>query len=165
MTRASSGGSYQGKVTGTSGLNARVVAWPRRWAYDPAGYAEMRPGVYDVNERVRDMNHNGVLASMCFPTFTGFSAPTWNQYRDPVTLIMVSAYNDWHRRMGRKASHDRFIRLALLPTWNVREWSGDPSRRQEGRARSPCRTPHLEKLPATRHRLGPVFQASSRTTW
>ncbi len=27
----------------------------------------MRPGVYDVHERVRDMNRNGILASMCFP--------------------------------------------------------------------------------------------------
>ena len=66
---------YQGKPQGVSGLNA-VVSWPaEEWGRDPAGFAEMRPGVYDVHERVRDMNRNGILASMCFPTFTGFSRP------------------------------------------------------------------------------------------
>ena len=29
-------------------------------------------------------------------TFTGFSARHLNQHRDPVTVIMVQAYNDWH---------------------------------------------------------------------
>ncbi len=42
----------------------------------------MRPGVYDVHERVRDMNRNGILASMCFPTFTGFSARHLNMHRE-----------------------------------------------------------------------------------
>src|SRR6476619_3386832 len=87
---------YQGRPQGVSGLNA-VVSWPaEEWGRDPAGFAEMRPGVYDVHERVRDMNRNGILASMCFPTFTGFSARHLNMTREDVTLVMVSAYNDWH---------------------------------------------------------------------
>lgn len=82
---------YQGKPQGVSGLNA-VVSWPaEEWGRDPAGFAEMRPGVYDVHERVRDMNCNGILASMCFPTFTGFSARHLNQHREQVTVIMVQA--------------------------------------------------------------------------
>jgi hypothetical protein len=85
---------YQGRPQGVSGLNA-VVSWPpEEWGRDPAGFAEMRPGVYDVHERVRDMNRNGILASMCFPTFTGFSARQLNITREDVTLVMVSAYND-----------------------------------------------------------------------
>jgi hypothetical protein len=57
---------YQGRPQGVSGLNA-VVSWPAgEWGRDPAGFAEMRPGVYDVHERVRDMNRNGILASMCY---------------------------------------------------------------------------------------------------
>jgi hypothetical protein len=44
---------YQGSPQGVSGLNA-VVSWPAgEWGRDPAGFAEMRPGVYDVHERVR----------------------------------------------------------------------------------------------------------------
>ena len=82
---------YQGKPQGVSGLNA-VVSWPpEEWAKDPAGFAEMRPGAYDVHERIRDMDRNGILASMCFPTFAGFSARHLNQHRQAVTLVMVSS--------------------------------------------------------------------------
>ena len=46
---------YQGRPQGVSGLNA-VVSWPaEEWGRDPAGFAEMRPGVYDVHERVREI--------------------------------------------------------------------------------------------------------------
>ena len=46
---------YQGRPQGVSGLNA-VVSWPpEEWGRDPAGFAEMRPGVYDVHSpRVPD---------------------------------------------------------------------------------------------------------------
>jgi len=109
---------YQGKPQGVSGLNA-VVSWPaEEWGRDPAGFAEMRPGVYDVHERVRDMNRNGILASMCFPTFAGFSARHLNMHREEVTLVMVSAYNDWHIDDWAGAYPDRFIPIAVLPTWN-----------------------------------------------
>ncbi|HET8993346.1 MAG TPA: amidohydrolase, partial [Rhodococcus sp. (in: high G+C Gram-positive bacteria)] len=50
---------FQGSVVGSSGLNA-VVSWPKEeWGMDPTGYAEMRPGVYDMDQRVRDMDANG----------------------------------------------------------------------------------------------------------
>ena len=35
----------------------------------------MRPGCWDVDERVKDMDAGGVLGSMCFPSFPGFSRP------------------------------------------------------------------------------------------
>lgn len=108
---------YQGRPQGVSGLNA-VVSWPaEEWGRDPARFAEMRPGVYDVHERVRDMDRNGILASMCFPTFTGFSARHLNMTREDVTLVMVSAYNDWHIDEWAGSYPDRFIPIAILPTW------------------------------------------------
>ena len=34
------------------GPNA-VVTWPKEeWGFDPVGFAEMRPGAYDIHERV-----------------------------------------------------------------------------------------------------------------
>jgi len=61
------------------------------------GFAEMRPGCYDIHGRVRDMNVNGVLASMCFPTFAGFAGTWLAQARDKeLTAIAIAAYNDWH---------------------------------------------------------------------
>lgn len=109
---------YQGRPQGVSGLNA-VVSWPaEEWGRDPAGFAEMRPGVYDVHERVRDMNRNGILASMCFPTFTGFSARHLNMTREDVTLVMVSAYNDWHIDEWCGTHPGRFIPCPLPAVWD-----------------------------------------------
>ena len=92
---------YQGRPQGVSGLNA-VVSWPaEEWGRDPAGFAEMRPGVYDVHERVRDMNRNGILASMCFPDVHGFlgappqHAPRRSDAGDGVGLQRLA-----HRRVG-----------------------------------------------------------------
>src|SRR5262249_8633870 len=79
------------------GLNA-VASWPHdEYGWDPCGYAEIRPGAYDIHERIRDMNVNGVFQSMCFPTMAGFSARVFLDPPDrDLSLIMVKAYNDWH---------------------------------------------------------------------
>ena len=45
--------------------------------YPATRFAEVRPGTYDINERVRDMNANGVLGSMCFPSFPQFCGQTF----------------------------------------------------------------------------------------
>jgi hypothetical protein len=141
---------YQGKPQGVSGLNA-VVSWPpEEWAKDPAGFAEMRPGAYDVHERVRDMDRNGILASMCFPTFAGFSARHLNQHRQAVTLVMVSAYNDWHIDEWAGAHPGRFIPIALLPTWNPEAMVTEIHRvaAKGCRAITMPELPHLEGLPS-----------------
>ena len=64
---------FQGFETGMAGLGA-VASWPHEeWDFDPTGFPEMRPATYDADLRVRDMDANGVLAAMCFPTFAGFN--------------------------------------------------------------------------------------------
>ncbi|WP_280502714.1 amidohydrolase family protein [Nocardia farcinica] len=109
---------YRDRPTGVAGLNA-VVTWPpEEWGRDPAGYAEMRPAVYDVHDRVRDMDANGVLASMCFPTFTGFSAGHLTHRKDEITVAMIQAYNDWHIEDWAGAYPGRFIPIAILPLWD-----------------------------------------------
>ncbi|MEX5706880.1 MULTISPECIES: amidohydrolase family protein [unclassified Parafrankia] len=158
---------YQGRVTGVSGLNA-VVSWPaEEWGKDPAGFAEMRPGVYDIHDRVRDMDRNGILASMCFPTFAGFSAGHLNHYKTDTTVTMIQAYNNWHIDEWAGTYPGRFIPLALLPTWKP-ELMVNEIRRVAAKG---CRAvtmpelPHLEGLPSY-HDLdfwAPVFEALSDT--
>ncbi len=64
---------------------------------DASCYDGMRPGCYDVHERVRDMNAGGQLAGLNFPNWTGFSSRVLNQGPDrKVNEIMTQAYNDWH---------------------------------------------------------------------
>ncbi|TCJ30684.1 amidohydrolase family protein [Parafrankia sp. BMG5.11] len=158
---------YQGRVTGVSGLNA-VITWPpEEWAKDPAGFAEMRPAVYDIHDRVRDMDRNGILASMCFPTFAGFSAGHLNHFKDPLTVIMIQAYNDWHIDEWAGTYPGRFIPLALLPTWDPQLMVNEIRRvaAKGCRAVTMPELPHLEGLPSY-HDItywGPVFEALSDT--
>jgi len=154
---------YRGRPTGVSGLNA-VVSWPaEEWGRDPAGFDEMRPGVYDVHERVRDMNRNGILASMCFPTFTGFSAGHLSHFKDDITVAMIQAYNDWHIDEWDGAYPGRFVPLAIIPTWD----SGlavDEIRRVAAKGCSAItmpELPHIEGLPSYHDMThwGPVLEA------
>ena len=51
-----------------------VVTWPKEeWGFDPGVFDEIRPGCWQVDERVKDMNAGGILGSICFPTFPGFA--------------------------------------------------------------------------------------------
>ena len=110
---------YRGNVTGMAGLNA-VVSWPpEEWGLEPAGFAEMRPGAYDVHERVRDMDRNGIVASMCFPTFAGFSAGHFRHVKDEVTNAMISAYNDWQIDELAGSYPGRYIPMGVLPLWDT----------------------------------------------
>jgi predicted TIM-barrel fold metal-dependent hydrolase len=111
---------FQDYEVGTSGLQA-VATWPHEeWSNDPVGFGDMRPGCYSVDKRVDDMNANGVLASMCFPTFVGFGGSHLSKAPDlDLATIVVSAYNDWHLD-GWAARHPgRFIPLGILPLWDT----------------------------------------------
>ncbi|HEX4216835.1 MAG TPA: hypothetical protein VHZ02_00580, partial [Acidimicrobiales bacterium] len=89
--------TYFGKPGRDLGLNA-VAGKPREmFNINALRYDEMRPGCYDVHERVRDMNAGGQLAGLNFPNFTGFSGQVLNQGPDrDINLVMIRAYNDWH---------------------------------------------------------------------
>ncbi|WP_019929041.1 amidohydrolase family protein [Nocardia sp. BMG111209] len=154
---------YRGRPTGVAGLNA-VVTWPaEEWDRDPAGYAEMRPAVYDIHERVRDMNVNGVFGSMCFPTFTGFSAGHLSHLKDEITVGMISIYNDWHIDEWAGAYPDRFISIAILPMWDPQLAVAEIERvaARGVRAVTMPELPHIDGLPSyfDIEYWGPVFQA------
>ena len=63
---------YDGNEIPNIGLNAVVGRPPDEYGIEPTSLDDMRPGCYDVHERVRDMSANGVLGSMCFPSFPQF---------------------------------------------------------------------------------------------
>src|SRR5438309_11995219 len=88
---------FQGERTSTSFGMAATVGWPsEEWGFNPGTYSELRPGCFDVHERVRDMNANGVLASMNFPTMAGLNARTFTESRDKeIAPAMLQAYTDW----------------------------------------------------------------------
>jgi predicted TIM-barrel fold metal-dependent hydrolase len=152
---------FAGASVGMMGMNA-VVGWPaEEWGMDPSSLAEMRPGSYDVHQRIRDMNRNGVLGTMCFPTFPGFSGSHLTRPRDEVAHVMVQAYNDWQVDEFAAAYPGRILPLGILPTWSTELMVAEIRRlaAKGGRAVALPEQPHLEGLPSY-HDLahwGPVF--------
>jgi len=112
---------FQGAPMSTITAVNAVVGWPKEdWGFDPSSYSEMRPGTYDIHERIRDMNRNGVLASMCFPSFPGFAGRGFQEAPDKdLSLIMLKAYNDWHIDEFAASYPGRFIPLAIPPAWDI----------------------------------------------
>ncbi|HXY93031.1 MAG TPA: amidohydrolase family protein [Acidimicrobiia bacterium] len=125
---------WYGDVKGRNlGLNA-VAGKPREmFNVNPSRYEEMRPGCYDVHERVRDMSAGGQLAGLNFPNWTGFSGQVLNQGPDrDVNLVMIQAYNDWHVDEWCGAYPERFIACGILPLWDA-ELAAKEVRRLSGK--------------------------------
>ena len=86
---------------------------------DPTSFDELRPGTYDVTQRVLDMSANGLLGSLNFPSLPGFAGRLFAALDDKdAALALCRAYNDWHIEEWCGAAPDRFIPLAIPPIWD-----------------------------------------------
>lgn len=103
------------------GLNAVAGRAPEGWTMEPARFDEMRRGCWDVHERIRDMDINGVWASVNFPSvLPGFAGTVFAHHKDPeVGLAAVRAWNDWHLEEWCGAYPDRLVPVQL-------PWLPDP---------------------------------------
>jgi predicted TIM-barrel fold metal-dependent hydrolase len=112
---------WYGDVRGRNlGLNAVAGKPPEYYNIDASRYDEMRPGCFDVHERVRDMSAGGQLAGLNFPNWTGFSGQVLSQGPDrDVNLVMIQAYNDWHVDEWCAAYPDRFIPCGIIPLFDA----------------------------------------------
>ncbi len=110
---------FEGMPVPNIGLNAVVGRRPEEYGVEPTAYSQMRPGCFDSAERVRDMNANGVLASMCFPSYPSFCGALFARQKDKeLSRVMLQAYNDWHIDEWCGSHPGRFIPLALPPIWD-----------------------------------------------
>src|ERR671925_490961 len=64
---------FNGMTIPNIGLNAVAGRPKEEYGLNPTAFDEMRPGCYDISERVKDMSAGGVLACLCFPSFPSFS--------------------------------------------------------------------------------------------
>ena len=71
---------FEEEATGYMGLNSVVGRPKEEYGMEPLGYDQMRRGTWDVKARVDDMNANGVLGSLCFPTFPGFAGQRFQNH-------------------------------------------------------------------------------------
>ncbi|MEY2435192.1 MAG: hypothetical protein QOF97_28 [Acidimicrobiaceae bacterium] len=122
MTRREDGSDvwlYEGKEIANIGLNAVAGRPPDEYGMEPTSLDEMRPGCYDIDQRVRDMDANGVLASMCFPSFPNLCGQLFARSKDKeAALAILQAYNDWHVDEWCGTYPGRFIPLMIPPIWD-----------------------------------------------
>ncbi len=105
-------------VIENSALNAVAGRPKEEYGLEPQSLEEIRPGCYDVHERVRDMSAGGVLASMNFPSFPTFTARLFATDDIEFSLALVRAYNDWHIDEWCGAYPGRFIPMAVPAIWD-----------------------------------------------
>jgi predicted TIM-barrel fold metal-dependent hydrolase len=81
----------------------------------PFRYEYLRPGYYDVDARVRDMDINGTWASLNFPSFvSGFCGRVFSKCSDPeLGLAVTKAWNDWIYEEWYLPHPDRIIPLGI----------------------------------------------------
>jgi predicted TIM-barrel fold metal-dependent hydrolase len=92
---------------------------PGQYRQGPINYADMRPGFYDPVARVQDMDLDGVLASVCFPTVSRIGGQMFlAAYDKELSLACLKAYNDWVVDEWAGAVPGRLIPCALLPYWD-----------------------------------------------
>jgi predicted TIM-barrel fold metal-dependent hydrolase len=101
------------------GLNA-VAGRPREeYNNEPTNFNEMRRGCWDIHERIADMDANGVLASLCFPTFCQFAGQAFSRQKDrKLALATIQAYNDWHIEDWCGTYRGRMIPCGVVPLWD-----------------------------------------------
>ena len=110
---------FEGKAMPNVGLNAVAGRVPEEYGLDPLAFSQMRPGCVDIHERIRDMNVNGVLGSMNFPSLAGFAGALFYTAADKdLSLEVLRAYNDWHIEEWCGTYPGRMIPLAITPIWD-----------------------------------------------
>jgi len=110
---------FEGNPLPNVGLNAVAGRVPEEYGVDPLAFDQMRPGCYDIDERIRDMNVNGVLGSLNFPSLAGFTGQLFTTCDDKaIALELLQAYNDWHIEDWCGTHPGRMIPLAVPPVWD-----------------------------------------------
>lgn len=110
---------FGGRTIENSALNAIAGRPKEEFGLEPQGLDEIRPGCFDVHERVKDMSAGGLLASMNFPSFPGFAARLFATDDIDFSEALVRAYNDWHIDEWCGAYPGRFIPMALPMIWDA----------------------------------------------
>lgn len=110
---------FGGRTIENSALNAIAGRPKEEFGLEPQGLDEIRPGCFDVHERVKDMSAGGLLSSMNFPSFPGFAARLFATDDVDFSKALVRAYNDWHIDEWCGSYPGRFIPMALPMIWDA----------------------------------------------
>ena len=89
--------SFDGQTFTQVGMNAVAGRRPDTVKLEPFRFDQMRPGCFDIEARIRDMDINGMWASLNFPSqISGFSGRFFYNASDPeLGQACIAAWNDW----------------------------------------------------------------------
>jgi predicted TIM-barrel fold metal-dependent hydrolase len=123
---------------------------------EPARFDEIRPGCFRIKDRVKDMDINGVWASVNFPSgVTGFGGTLFSEMKDQeFGLACVRAWNDWLYEDWHSPFPDRIVPLGIT-------FLSDPEKGAEEIRRNAARGFTAVTMPEQPHQQGlpPVFDA------
>ncbi len=110
---------FEGQQATNVGLNAVAGRPPDEYGLEPTRFEEIRSGCFNIHDRISDMNANGVLASLNFPSYPQFCGQFFARASDKdLGLAVLRAYNDWHIDEWCGTYPGRMIPLALPPIWD-----------------------------------------------
>jgi predicted TIM-barrel fold metal-dependent hydrolase len=123
---------------------------------EPARFDEIRPGCFKIKDRIKDMDINGVWASVNFPSgVTGFGGTLFSEMKDQeFGLACVRAWNDWLYEDWHSPFPERIVPLGITLL-------SDPERGAEEIRRNAARGFTAVTMPEQPHQQGlpPVFDA------
>jgi predicted TIM-barrel fold metal-dependent hydrolase len=113
---------YEDRQVGGIGLNAVVGRMREEYGCEPISFDQMRRGAWDIHARIEDMNANGILACLNFPSVVAFDGALFHRFRNRKNaLTLLKAYNDWHIDEWCGLYPGRNIPNAIVPYWDVNE--------------------------------------------
>ncbi len=150
------------------GMNAVAGRRPESVTVEPFRFDQMRPGCWDIHARIRDMDINGVWASLNFPSqITGFCGRVFSTASDPeLGLETTRAWNDWLFEEWYSPYPERIIPLGIT-------FLSDPEAGAAEIRRNAGRGFKSVALPERPHRIGlpsifeeywkPIIEACAET--
>ena len=160
---------FEGQHYTQVGMNAVAGRRPETVKLEPFRFDEMRAGCYDVDARVRDMDLNGVWASVNFPSqITGFCGRVFCSTPDrQLGLACIRAWNDWLFEEWYQRHPERIVPLGITYLADPQLAADEIRRNAERGFRSVTlpERPHVIGLPSLwqRDHWDPIIEACVET--
>jgi predicted TIM-barrel fold metal-dependent hydrolase len=110
---------YFGDERVGAGAGAAQAGWSQYPPDHPPSLSVVDPATWDINERIKWMDRNGIWSQVLYPNVAGFGAGKFLGIGDhELMLACVQAYNDFLVEYSSGAP-GRFIPIMAIPFWDL----------------------------------------------